>query len=203
MESYNEPEEIKKIEEQLIKVDKEKEEAINIQKFEKAAALRDEYQKLKYFLEESRKNWEEDKSKKLVIIGKEEIAAVLSRTTKIPVNKINENENQKLRLLEEKIHEKVIGQEEAVKAVSKAIRRNRVGLKDPDRPIGSFLFLGPTGVGKTELAKTVAQVLFDNEEAIIRLDMSEYMESHSVSKLIGSHLDMLDMMTIIMDLQKK
>ncbi|MGN1299217.1 MAG: ATP-dependent Clp protease ATP-binding subunit, partial [Candidatus Scatovivens sp.] len=186
LETYTEPEEIKKISEQLIKLENEKEEAINIQEFEKAASLRDEYQKLKYFLEENKRNWQEDRIRKVTSIGKEEIAKVLSRATGIPVNKINENENKKLRLLENQIHEKVIGQNEAVEAVAKAIRRSRVGLKDPDRPIGSFLFLGPTGVGKTELAKTVAKVMFDSEDSIIRLDMSEYMESHSVSKIIGS-----------------
>ena len=186
LENYTEPEEIKKISEQLIKLENEKEEAINIQEFEKAANLRDEYQKLKFFLEETKKDWKENRIKKIISIGREEIANVLSRATSIPVNKINEDENKKLRFLEEQIHDSVIGQEEAVKAVAKAIRRNRVGLKDPDRPIGSFLFLGPTGVGKTELAKTVARCMFDTEESIIRLDMSEYMEPHSISKLIGS-----------------
>ena len=186
LENYTEPEEIKKITEKLLIIDKEKEEAINMQQFEKAATLRDEYKKLKKFLDETKSNWKENRNKQIITIGNEEIAEVLSRATKIPVNKINESENQKLRILENQIHEKVIGQEEAVKAVSKAIRRSRVGLKDPDRPIGSFLFLGPTGVGKTELAKTVAEVMFDTKESIIRLDMSEYMESHSISKIIGS-----------------
>jgi len=119
-------------------------------------------------------------------ITKEDIANIISTWTSIPVQKITQDENEKLKNLEATLHERVIGQNEAVEAVAKAIRRGRVGLKDPNRPIGSFLFLGPTGVGKTELAKSLAEALFDDEHNIIRIDMSEYMEKHSVSKMIGS-----------------
>ena len=119
-------------------------------------------------------------------LTEEDIAEVIARWTKIPVQKITQSENDKLKDLEKNLHQRVIGQNEAVEAVAKAIRRGRVGLKDPNRPIGSFLFLGPTGVGKTELSKALAETLFGNEEALIRIDMSEYMEPHSISKLIGS-----------------
>mgnify|MGYP000361505987 CR=1 FL=1 len=126
------------------------------------------------------------KNRDIIEIKEENIAEIISKWTGIPVQKLTEDENEKLKHLEEKLHERVVGQDEAVEAVSKAIRRGRVGLKDPKRPIGSFLFLGPTGVGKTELAKAVAEVLFGDENDMIRIDMSEYMEQHSVSKLIGS-----------------
>ena len=122
----------------------------------------------------------------MVNIDKDDIAIIVSSWTGIPVSKISENENEKLKNLEEELHKRVIGQDEAVTAIAKAIRRSRVGLKDPNRPIGSFLFLGPTGVGKTELTKSLAESLFGSENSMIRVDMSEFMEQHSVSKLIGS-----------------
>ena len=130
--------------------------------------------------------WEKVRSSEQLIVGENEVADIVASWTKIPVRKLEEEESERLRKLELILHERVIGQEEAVSAVAKAIRRGRVGLKDPKRPIGSFLFLGPTGVGKTELSKALAEAMFGKEDAMIRVDMSEYMEKHSVSKLIGS-----------------
>ena len=186
LKSFVEPEHLKNLEKQVEKLEIEKESAINLQDFEKAASLRDETIRLKNNLENEKIKWRNETNQKMITIGLEEIAGVVSRWTGIPVTKINQDENVKLKNLEQILHKRVVGQEEAIEAVSKAIRRSRVGLKDPNRPIGSFLFLGPTGVGKTELTKALAEVLFENENAMIRLDMSEYMESHSVSKLIGS-----------------
>lgn len=184
--SYNEPENLKKLEEKIQKIGQEKEDAIKVQKFETAATLRDEQRELKEKLEKEKAKWNQKKTKAVATLTEEDIAEVISSWTGIPVSKITQDENKKLRNLEEMLHKRVIGQKEAVEAVSKAIRRGRVGLKDPKRPIGSFLFLGPTGVGKTELSKALAEALFGNEDAMIRIDMSEYMEPHSVSKLIGS-----------------
>ncbi len=186
MKTYTRPEKLKEQEEKIAQVEKEKEEAILIQNFEKAASLRDEVNQLKEKLEKDNKKWENKTSRNIIILNEEDIAEVISSWTNIPVKKLTQDENDKLKSLEKTLHKRVIGQNEAVEAVSKAIRRGRVGLKDPNRPIGSFLFLGPTGVGKTELSKALAEVLFGNEDAIIRIDMSEYMESHSISKLIGS-----------------
>ena len=186
LETYIEPEEIKKLEEKVQKTGMEKEEAINVQDFEKAAKLRDEERKLKEELEKENSKWKEKNNKNIVNIGKEEIARIVSRWTGIDTSKITETETERLKNLEKELHKRVVGQEEAVSAVAKAIRRSRVGLKDPNRPIGSFLFLGPTGVGKTELTKALAECLFGDENALIRIDMSEFMEGHSVSKLIGS-----------------
>ncbi len=186
LKSFVEPEHLKNLEKQVEKLEIEKESAINLQDFEKAAKLRDETICLKNNLENEKIKWRNETNQNIITIGLEEIAEVVSRWTGIPVTKINQDENVKLKNLEQILHKRVVGQEEAIGAVSKAIRRSRVGLKDPNRPIGSFLFLGPTGVGKTELTKALAEVLFENENAMIRLDMSEYMESHSVSKLIGS-----------------
>ena len=186
LQTYNEPEELKNMQEEIDRITKDKEEAVRSQKFEKAAALRDEEKALKEKYEEKEKSWKNQNTKKVVKITEENIADVISLWTGIPAKKISEDENQRLRNLEKSLHERVIGQNEAVEAVSKAIRRGRVGLKDPNRPIGSFLFLGPTGVGKTELSKALAESLFGDESAMIRIDMSEYMEAHSVSKLIGS-----------------
>ena len=180
------PDEIKKIEEEIENVIKEKEEAIKVQEFEKAASFRDKEHKLKDKLEAEKKKWENKKSKKLTTITEEDIATVISKITGVPVTKITEKENDKLKNLEEELHKRVIGQNDAVTAVAKAIRRSRVGLKDPKRPIGSFLFLGPTGVGKTELSKALAECLFGDENSMIRVDMSEFMESHTTSKLIGA-----------------
>ena len=164
----------------------EKEDAVINQKFEKAAELRDKEKSLKEQFEKEQKKWNNKKTKDIVTITEENIAEVISSWTGIPAKKITEDENEKLKNLEVELHKRVIGQNEAVEAVSKAIRRGRVGLKDPKRPIGSFLFLGPTGVGKTELSKALAEVLFGDENAMIRIDMSEYMEPHSVAKLIGA-----------------
>ena len=186
MKIFTEPDEIKTLEEKLEIISKEKEEAIYNQEFEKAAKLRDIEQQTREKLEEETVKWRKAKNKDITEIGEENIAEIISKWTGIPTQRLTEDENQKLQHLEDKLHERVIGQNEAVEAVAKAIRRGRVGLKDPKRPIGSFLFLGPTGVGKTELSKALSEILFDNENSMIRLDMSEYMEAHSVSKLIGS-----------------
>jgi len=184
--SFVEPEKIKEIEKEIEKMEYEKEEAINTQDFERASKLRDEERKLKQALEKENENWKNKRNTNIVSIKKEDIALVISRWTGIPVYKINENENEKLKNLENEIGKRVIGQNEAIGAICKSIRRSRVGLKDPKRPIGSFLFLGPTGVGKTEVTKALSENLFGDEESMIRIDMSEYMESHTVSKMIGS-----------------
>ena len=186
MRTYTMPDSIKEIEEKIATLDREKEEAIRVQDFEKAASLRDKENEQKDKLEKEKKKWQSKNSKNVLNLTEEDIAEVIASWTKIPVNKITQDENEKLKHLEDTLHKRVIGQNEAVEAVSKAIRRGRVGLKDPNRPIGSFLFLGPTGVGKTELSKALAEALFGNEDAMIRVDMSEYMEPHSVAKLIGS-----------------
>ena len=183
---YIEPEEIKKMQEELEKIEKEKEESILSQQFEKAASLRDREKEIQTKLNENLEHWKTQKNIDITEIKEENIAEVISKWTGIPVQKLNENDNEKLKHLEENLHKRVIGQNEAVEAVAKAIRRGRIGLKDPKRPIGSFLFLGPTGVGKTELSKALAENIFDNENTMIRLDMSEYMEPHSVSKIIGA-----------------
>ena len=186
MKTYTMPDSIKDIEEKISSIDREKEEAIRVQDFEKAATLRDKENAEKEKLEKEKKKWQNKNSKNVMNLTEEDIAEVIASWTGIPANKITQDENEKLKHLEETLHKRVIGQNEAVDAVSKAIRRGRVGLKDPNRPIGSFLFLGPTGVGKTELSKALAEALFGNETAMIRVDMSEYMEPHSVAKLIGS-----------------
>ena len=186
MKSYTEPESFKGIKDEIEKLDKEKEEAIRVQNFEKAAKLRDKENSKKKELEDAKKEWENKNSKKISTLKEEDIANVIASWTGIPVTKVSQTENDKLKNLEENLHKRVIGQDEAVSAVAKAIKRSRMGLKDPNKPIGSFLFLGPTGVGKTELSKALAENLFGSEDALIRIDMSEYMESHSVSKLIGS-----------------
>ncbi|HZK43007.1 MAG TPA: ATP-dependent Clp protease ATP-binding subunit [Syntrophomonadaceae bacterium] len=184
--NYVLPDEIKAQEHGLEELIKEKEEAINAQEYEEAAKLRDEEQKLKDAIENDRKEWASKRSLELGIVGEEEIADILSSWTSIPVSKLADEESERLVNLEEILHERVIGQEEPVKAVARAVRRARAGLKNPERPIGSFVFLGPTGVGKTELARTLAEAMFGTEDSIIRLDMSEYMEKHSVARMIGS-----------------
>ena len=186
LDSYKEPEKIRKIEEEIEEIKKDKEEAVINQKFEEAAKLRDKERKLKEIYEEEQTKWKNKNTKSVTQIKEENIAEVIANSTGIPVNKITQDENKKLKNLEKELHKRVIGQNEAVEAVSKAIRRGRVGLKDPKRPIGSFLFLGPTGVGKTELSKALAENLFGDEKSMIRIDMSEYMEPHSVAKLIGA-----------------
>ena len=186
LKTYTEPDSLKNLQEELETITKDKEEAVRNQKFEKAASLRDKEKELKTKFEEETKKWKNKNTKSVTNITEENIADVISSWTGIPTKKLTEDENKRLKNLEKNLHERVVGQNEAVEAVAKAIRRGRVGLKDPNRPIGSFLFLGPTGVGKTELSKALAVVLFGVENAMIRLDMSEYMEAHSVSKLIGS-----------------
>ena len=186
MKTYTQPDTFKKLEEKIASLDKEKEEAIRVQDFEKAAILRDKVKENKEKLQKEKEKWQSKKNKSVTALTEEDIAEVVSSWTGIPVKKMTQSENEKLKNLEQALHQRVIGQNEAVEAVAKAIRRGRVGLKDPNRPIGSFLFLGPTGVGKTELSKALAESLFGNEDSMIRIDMSEYMEGHSVSKLIGS-----------------
>ena len=186
LKTYTEPDSLKELQEEIEKTKNEKEEAVLNQKFEKAAELRDTEKALRDKFEKEQSKWKSKNTKSIVTITEENIAEVIANWTGIPAKKITEDENEKLKNLEKELHKRVIGQNEAVEAVSKAIRRGRVGLKDPKRPIGSFLFLGPTGVGKTELSKALAEVLFGDENAMIRLDMSEFMEPHSVSKLIGA-----------------
>ena len=184
--TFTEPDTLKKLQEEIEKIKSEKEEAVFNQKFEKAAELRDKEKGLKEKYEKENTKWKNKNTKEIVTISEENIAEIIANWTGIPAKKITEDENKKLKNLEVELHKRVIGQNEAVEAVAKAIRRGRVGLKDPKRPIGSFLFLGPTGVGKTELSKALAEVLFGDEDSMIRVDMSEFMEPHSVSKLIGS-----------------
>jgi len=184
--SYTTPPNLKELEVKLEEVRKEKDSAVQSQEFEKAASLRDSEQRLREQLEETKKTWKEKQGKENNEVTVEDIASVVSSWTGVPVSKLAETETTKLLNLEEVLHSRIIGQEEAVKAVSKAVRRARAGLKDPKRPIGSFVFLGPTGVGKTELARALAEAMFGDEDAMIRIDMSEYMEKHSTSRLVGS-----------------
>ncbi|MCM3570037.1 ATP-dependent protease ATP-binding subunit ClpC [Neobacillus mesonae] len=184
--SYTTPPNLKELEVKLEEVRKEKDAAVQSQEFEKAASLRDSEQRLREQLEETKKTWKEKQGKENSEVTVEDIAAVVSSWTGIPVSKLAETETAKLLHLEEILHSRVIGQDEAVVAVAKAVRRARAGLKDPKRPIGSFIFLGPTGVGKTELARALAEAMFGDEDAMIRIDMSEYMEKHSTSRLVGS-----------------
>ena len=186
LKSYTQPDTLKKLEEKIEKLSKEKEEAVKMQDFEKAASLRDKEHKERDNLEKEKDKWNDKNAKNVTKITEEDIADVIAKQTGIPVKRLTQDENEKLKNLENVLHERVVGQEDAVKAISKAIRRGRVGLKDPARPIGSFIFLGPTGVGKTELSKALAESLFGDENSMIRIDMSEYMEAHTVSKLIGS-----------------
>ncbi len=184
--SLTAPPDVKNIEDEIETVKKEKEAAIRAQEFEKAAELRDKEKSLNDELKQEKENWENTAINNNIMVTEEEIAEIIASWTGIPVKTITEDEGERLLKLEEILHNRVIGQSEAVTAVSKAIRRGRVGLKDPKRPIGSFIFSGPTGVGKTELSKALAEAMFGDEEAIIRVDMSEYMEKHTVSRLVGS-----------------
>ena len=184
--SFATPPSLKELEAKLDEVRKEKDAAVQSQEFEKAASLRDMEQRLREQLEETKKEWKEKQGKENSQVTVDDVASVVASWTGIPVSKIAETETAKLLKLEEVLHSRVIGQEEAVTAVSKAVRRARAGLKDPKRPIGSFIFLGPTGVGKTELARALAEAMFGDEDAMIRIDMSEYMEKHSTSRLVGS-----------------
>jgi len=185
LKSSTAPKGLKEIEEKISEVKTEKKAAINNQDFEKAASFRDEEKRLSEELDKQRKLWAARNSKDSKI-GYEEIADVVSQWTGIPVKKLQGDESERLLNMEDILHKRVVGQEQAVEALAKAIRRSRVGLKDPKKPIGSFIFLGPTGVGKTELSKALAEAMFGDENAMIRVDMSEYMEKHSVSKLVGS-----------------
>lgn len=184
--SYTIPPNLKELEQKLEEVRKEKDAAVQSQEFEKAAALRDTEQKYREELEKTKNEWKEKQGQMDSEVTVEDIASVVSVWTGVPVSKLTKNETERLLNMEEILHERVIGQEEAVKAISTAIRRARSGLKDPKRPIGSFIFLGPTGVGKTELARALAEVIFADEDAMIRIDMSEYMERHSTARLVGS-----------------
>ncbi len=177
--------EIKGIEERLVKVRTEKEGAIAAQEYERAAKLRDEEQKARAELDNKQKEHKQAGSDR-IIVSADDIAHVVASWTGIPVKQLEEEESERLLKLEEVLHKRVVGQNEAVEAVSRAVRRARSGLKDPKRPIGSFIFLGPTGVGKTELARALAEAMFGDENALIRLDMSEYMEKHTVSRMVGS-----------------
>ena len=183
---YLKPEAIKNLEEEIASMDVQKEAAIKEEAYEKAGEIKKKQLKKIEKLEKLKEKWNSDKNNKRMVVGENEIADVVSDWTKIPVKKLAMEESERLMNLEKILHERVVGQDEAVTAVAKAIRRGRVGLKDPKRPIGSFLFLGPTGVGKTELSKALADAMFGSENALIRVDMSEYMEKHSVSKMIGS-----------------
>ncbi|WP_461613829.1 ATP-dependent Clp protease ATP-binding subunit [Clostridium sp. Marseille-QA1073] len=180
------PKDLKELENDLEAVIKEKADAITMQDFEKAATLRDREKELKDKLEASKNNWVSQNSEADAVVDEKHIANVISKWTNIPIEKLTESEAERLLKLEEILHKRVIGQEEAVESIARAVRRARVGLKDPKRPIGSFIFLGPTGVGKTELSKALAEAMFGDENSIIRVDMSEYMERHTVSKLIGA-----------------
>ena len=184
--AYTPPEDIRELEEKIKRINEEKASAVNSQNFEQAAALRDEEKEVKAHLENAKEGWKKQNSETNGVVTPDEIAAIVSEWTHIPVVQLTEEESQRLLHMEEELHRRIVGQDQAVSAVAKAIRRGRVGLKDPNRPTGSFIFLGPTGVGKTELCKTLAATLFGDESAMIRLDMSEFMEKHTVSKLVGS-----------------
>ncbi|NPC90808.1 ATP-dependent Clp protease ATP-binding subunit [Bacillus sp. WMMC1349] len=184
--SFTTPPKLKELEQKLDEVRKEKDAAVQSQEFEKAASLRDTEQRLREQVEETKKTWKEKQGQENSEVTVDDIAMVVSSWTGVPVSKIAQTETDKLLNMENILHSRVIGQDEAVVAVAKAVRRARAGLKDPKRPIGSFIFLGPTGVGKTELARALAESIFGDEEAMIRIDMSEYMEKHSTSRLVGS-----------------
>ncbi len=184
--SYTTPPDMKELEAKIQQLNKEKEEAIAHQNFERAAQIRDEERAIRADMEAQRKAWEDRRSTAQRQVGAEEVAQIVASWTHIPVTQLTQDESDRLLHLEETLHQRVVGQDEAVSAVSRAIRRARAGLKDVHRPIGSFLFLGPTGVGKTELCKALAEAMFGDESALVRIDMSEYMEKFSVSRMIGS-----------------
>lgn len=186
LQSHTPPPNLKELESQLEKVRNEKDAAVQGQEFEKAASLRDDEQRLRQELESRKGEWKRTQENDDVKVGTEDIAHIVAAWTGVPVKQLQQEESEKLMNLESVLHSRVIGQEEAVTAVSRAIRRARAGLKDPKRPIGSFIFLGPTGVGKTELARALAEAMFGDEDSMIRIDMSEYMERHTTSRLVGS-----------------
>lgn len=186
LKAYTAPDNIKAMEKEVKFLEEEKSSAVRSQDFEQAAKLRDKQNNLKKLLDEETEKWKNLSSHQVKEVGSEDIAEVVSSWTGIPATQITKEESEKLLHLEDELHKRIVGQDKAVSAISRAIRRGRAGLKNPKRPIGSFIFLGPTGVGKTELSKALAETMFGDEDAIIRLDMSEYMEKHTVSKLIGS-----------------
>ncbi|MBQ1829830.1 MAG: ATP-dependent Clp protease ATP-binding subunit, partial [Ruminococcus sp.] len=186
LKSMTSPDNIKELEQTLEQYEQEKASAVNEQDFERAAKLRDEQKEIQKRLDDARKNWKDTQKDSCGEVDAEVIARIVSDWTGVPVVQLTKEESERLLNMEQVLHERVVGQDEAVTSIAKAIRRGRVGLKDPKRPVGSFIFLGPTGVGKTELCKALAQAMFGDENAMLRLDMSEYMEKHTVSKLIGS-----------------
>ena len=186
LKAFTAPPDLKALENKLKALNEEMEAAVNAQDFEQAASIRDEKNKLAKDLENERQLWKEKSNRSTGEVGEQEIAAIVSQWTGIPVVQITQEESERLLHMEDELHRRIVGQDEAVSAVARAIRRGRAGLKDPKRPTGSFIFLGPTGVGKTELCKTLAASMFGDENAMIRLDMSEYMEKHTVSRLVGS-----------------
>mgnify|MGYP005874605971 FL=1 len=186
LKTFTAPPDIKKMEDEISELEKEKEAAIKTEEFERAGKVKKQQDAIREELKKAKDSWEAKNSKSTQIVEEDDIADTVSNWTGIPVRQLQEEESERLKNMEQILHERVIGQDDAIKALAKAIRRGRVGLKDPKRPIGSFLFLGPTGVGKTELSKALSNVLFGEDDAMIRVDMSEYMEKHSVSKLIGS-----------------
>lgn len=186
LDTFNAPPDMKSLEEQVEQLKKEKEAAVLAQEFENAAKIRDREHELREELAQKRSDWESKRDVSKSSVTEDDIAQIVASWTGIPVKKLTEGEGERLLHLEETLHQRVVGQDEAVTAVAKAVRRARAGLKDPKRPIGSFIFLGPTGVGKTELARTLAEALFGEEDAMIRIDMSEYMEKHAVSRLVGA-----------------
>ena len=180
------PPDMQDIERDIERITQEKEEAIGAQEFEKAAGLRDKEKQLIKQLEENKKNWEKQRETRDVVIGEDDVAYIVSKWTGVPITKLEEKESERLLKMRENLHRRVIGQQEAIDAIARSIQRSRAGLKDPRRPVGSFLFLGPTGVGKTELARTLAEFLFGDESALVRIDMSEYMEKFAVSRIHGA-----------------
>ena len=186
LQAFTAPPDVKEVEQRLEDVRKEKEAAVNNQEFEKAAQLRDEEQKIKAELDSIRKNWKQRAEGNELVVDEEDIAQIVSTWTGVPLKKLAEEETDRMLRMEEILHGRVIGQDEGVKSISRAIRRAMAGLKDPRRPVGSFIFLGPTGVGKTELARALAEALFGDEDAMVRIDMSEYMERFAVSRLVGA-----------------
>ncbi|MDH5348183.1 MAG: ATP-dependent Clp protease ATP-binding subunit, partial [Nitrospira sp.] len=186
LQTYALPSELKAMEQELKKVAREKELSISTQNFEEAVRHREEEERLRKLLDESKREWKKNQEKNKPVIGKEDVAYVVSKMTGIPLFKLEEEESNKLLRMEEFLHKRVVGQNEAISAVARAIRRSRAGLKEAKKPIGSFIFLGPTGVGKTELARTLAEFLFNSEDALIRVDMSEYQEKFTSSRLFGA-----------------
>ena len=180
------PPELKELDTKIAKLAEEKDQSIKDQDFEKAAELRDKQEKLEAERKQKESSWREGESDVKMVVDEDVIAEVISQTTGIPVFKLTQAESKKLMTMESELHKRIIGQDEAVSALSRSIRRARVGLKDPKRPSGSFIFAGPTGVGKTELAKTLAEFLFDDEDALIRVDMSEFSEKYAASRLFGA-----------------